>query len=115
MYDSIPALVERMVADLGRLPDGDARRFFHATYLRTTRAVAEEIDRGGLADGAWLGRWDIAFARPYLDVLDADLRGEPLPRPRRVALLPPRRQPHPPPPRHPLLRLAGHIHHALPP
>jgi len=31
-----------MVADLARLPAGDARRFFHGTYLRTTRAVAEE-------------------------------------------------------------------------
>src|SRR2546429_9479739 len=98
MYDSIPALVERMVADLGRLPDGDARRFFHATYLRTTRAVAEEIDRGGFADGAWLGRWDIAFARLYLDVLDAGLRGQPGPPPPRGALRPPRGQPDLPPP-----------------
>ncbi|OLB82573.1 MAG: hypothetical protein AUI14_00380 [Actinobacteria bacterium 13_2_20CM_2_71_6] len=114
MYDSIPALVERMVADLGRLPDGDARRFFHATYLRTTRAVAEEIDRGGFADGAWLERWDIAFARLYLDVLDADLRGEPVPRPWRVAFDAARDQPDLPPLRHVLLGMNAHINYDLP-
>src|SRR5207247_202491 len=46
-----------MEADLARLREsGDGRRHFHATYLRTTVAVGEEIDRGGFADGAWLER-----------------------------------------------------------
>jgi len=29
---------------------GDPRQYFHATYQRTTIAVAEELERGGFAD-----------------------------------------------------------------
>ena len=44
------ARIEDLLADMdaaqARLASaGDARRFFHATYTRTTRAVAEEIAR----------------------------------------------------------------------
>src|SRR5438132_9734399 len=114
MYESIPGLVERMVADLDRLPADDARRFFHSTYLRTTRAVAEEIDRGGFLDGAWLERWDIAFARLYLDALDADLRGDPVPAPWRIAFDVARDRPALPPLRHILLGMNAHINYDLP-
>lgn len=76
-------LIARMESDLAGLHD--ARRLFHATYLRTTRAVAERIDRGGFDDAAWVRRWDLAFARLYLDALDADRRGDPVPGPWRVA------------------------------
>src|SRR6185312_6719091 len=41
---------------------GDKRRYFHATYQRTTVAVAEELKRGGFADPDWVERWDVAFA-----------------------------------------------------
>src|SRR2546430_396362 len=114
MYESIPGLVERMVADLDRLPADDARRFFHRTYLRTTRAVAEEIDQGGFLDGAWLERWDIAFARLYLDALDADLRGDPVPAPWRIAFDVARDRPALPPLRHILLGMNAHINYDLP-
>ena len=44
---SMDALIERMEALLGPLQEtGDARRFFHATYLRTTRAVGAELAAG---------------------------------------------------------------------
>jgi hypothetical protein len=114
MYDSIPALVERMEADLATLPEGDARRFFHATYLRTTRAVAEEIGRGGFLDGPWLERWDVVFAELYLDALHADLRGEPIPQPWRIAFDTAAARPDLPPLRHVLLGMNAHINYDLP-
>src|SRR5829696_5012000 len=47
----IGALVRRMEGLLEPLEArGDPARFFLATYLRTTRAVAEELERGGFGD-----------------------------------------------------------------
>jgi hypothetical protein len=60
----------------------DHRRFFHATYLRTTCAVAAELEKAdGFADRDWVARWDVAFARFYLDALAAGERGDPVPHP----------------------------------
>jgi Family of unknown function (DUF5995) len=113
--DGIAGLLERMRADLATL-DGrrDARRFFHATYLRTTEAVGAEIDRGGFLDGDWLTRWDLVFAEFYVDALDADLRGEPVPAPWRVAFDAAREQPDLPPLRHVLFGINAHINYDLP-
>lgn len=113
--DGIAGLLERMRAHLATL-DGrqDARRFFHATYLRTTEAVGGEIDRGGFLDGDWLTRWDLAFAGFYVDALDADLRGEPVPAPWRVAFDAARDQPDLPPLRHVLFGINAHINYDLP-
>jgi Family of unknown function (DUF5995) len=53
----IGALLRRMEALLEPLEaSGDPGRFFLATYLRTTRAVAEEFDRGGFRDPEWVER-----------------------------------------------------------
>jgi hypothetical protein len=113
--ESIPALLARMTADLERLTAaGDARRFFHATYLRTTRAVADEIDRGGFADGAWVDRWDLAFAELYLDALDAGLRGDAVSAPWRIAFDYAAERPDLPPLRHVLLGINAHINYDLP-
>ncbi|HEU4423005.1 MAG TPA: DUF5995 family protein [Pilimelia sp.] len=115
MQESIAALVAWMEADLQRLrATSDRRRHFHATYLRTTRAVSDEIDRGGFADGAWLERWDVAFADLYLDALAADLRGEAVPRPWRIAFDTARDRPDIPPLRHVLLGMNAHINYDLP-
>jgi Family of unknown function (DUF5995) len=115
MGQTIGTLITRMEADLGELREaGDARRFFHATYLRTTRAVADEIVRGGFADAVWLERWDLAFADLYLDALVADLRGEPVPQPWRVAFDAARDRPDLPPVRHVLLGMNAHINYDLP-
>ncbi len=114
MYHDIPALVATMEADLARIPEGDGRRFFHSTYLRTTRAVAEEIERGGFEDVAWLERWDLAFARLYLDALGADLDGAPVPQPWRIAFDVARTRPQLPPLRHILLGMNAHINYDLP-
>src|SRR2546430_6354927 len=103
-----------MVAARDGFPDGAARRHFHSTYLRTTRAVGEEVDRGGFLDGPWLERWDIAFAELYLDAVDADLTGAAVPAPWRIALDTPPTRPPPPPPRPLPLGLNAHLNHDLP-
>src|SRR5205814_1707831 len=114
MDENHPAPVAEMEADPPTPPDRGARRYFHATYLRTTRAVAEEIDRGRFADGAWLERWDIVFAELYLDALHADLAGEPVSGPWRIAFDTAARQPRLPPLRHVLLGMNAHINYDLP-
>jgi hypothetical protein len=82
----IEALIERMTGQLAELrAAGDGRAAFHATYLRTTCAVARALAAGEFADGGWVERWDVAFADLYLDVLDAARRGQPVPRPWAVA------------------------------
>jgi Family of unknown function (DUF5995) len=114
-YQSIDTLVGRMREDLAELrARGSARRFFHATYLRTTQAVGAEIERGGFADGEWLTWWDIAFAELYLDALEADRLGAPVPGPWRVAFAAADERPHLPPLRHVLFGLNAHINYDLP-
>jgi hypothetical protein len=112
---TIDDLLARMRDDLAELEKaGDARRFFHATYLRTTQAVADEIRRGGFTDPAWLERWDLAFAELYVDALEADQRGEPIAGPWRAAFDAARDQPGLPPLQHVLFGLNAHINYDLP-
>ncbi|MGD0699484.1 MAG: DUF5995 family protein [Trebonia sp.] len=108
----IEELIDRMAALLEPMEAaGDKRRYFHATYLRTTIAVAGEISRGGFADVGWVERWDIVFADLYLDALAADMAGRTTPRPWAIAFgapagLPPLRQV--------LLGMNAHINYDLP-
>jgi hypothetical protein len=82
----IGALIDRMNGQLAELRTaGDRRAAFHATYTRTTEAVGAALADGFFADTVWVEQWDIAFAGLYLDALDADRRGEPVPRPWAVA------------------------------
>jgi hypothetical protein len=83
----IDALIERMKELLEPMEAaGDPKRIFHATYLRTTIAVAEEIKRpGGFADPEWTERWDVAFADLYLEALEQVRAGEQTSRPWAVA------------------------------
>ena len=115
-FGSLEALVARMEALLAPLQDrGDARRFFHATYLRTTRAVGAELVRGGFLDPAWVERWDVAFAGLYLDALEADQRGEAPSGPWQVAFAAAdERASTLPPLRHVLLGMNAHINYDLP-
>ena len=112
---SMDALIERMEALLGPLEEaGDARRFFHATYLRTTRAVRDALRAGRFADPEWVERWDIAFADLYLDALRADSDGGVVSRPWAIAFRAAREQPSAPALRHVLLGLNAHINYDLP-
>lgn len=90
---------------------GDQRRYFHATYQRTTIAVAEELNRGTFADTDWVERWDIVFADLYLDALEADMAGQRPPRPWAIAFGAPAGLP---PLRHVLLGMNAHINYDLP-
>jgi hypothetical protein len=112
-HERIEDLLADMEADQARLA-GDPRRFFHATYTRTTRAVAEEIARRGFADNDWVHRWDLEFADFYLAALAADRAGAPVPGPWRVAFDTARNQPDMPPVRHVLYGMNAHINYDLP-
>jgi Family of unknown function (DUF5995) len=108
----IEELIARMAALLEPLEAaGDKRRYFHATYLRTTIAVAAEIGCGGFADAEWVERWDVVFADLYLDALEGDLAGRTPPRPWEIAFCTPAGLP---PLRHVLLGLNAHINYDLP-
>jgi hypothetical protein len=108
----IEELIARMAALLEPLESaGDKRRYFHATYQRTTIAVAEEIKRDGFADPGWVEEWDVAFAGLYLDALEADLAGRAPSRPWAIAFGAPAGLP---PLRHVLLGMNAHINYDLP-
>jgi hypothetical protein len=114
-YASIEDLLARMRDDLAQLSAaGDARRFFHATYLRTTQAISDEIGRGGFVDDDWVRRWDLAFAELYVDALEADLKGGTASGPWRVAFDAAARRPDLAPLQHVLFGINAHINYDLP-
>jgi hypothetical protein len=107
------ALLRRMEGLLEPLEaSGDPGRFFLATYLRTTRAVAEELGRGGFRDPEWVERWDVAFADLYLDAVTDAQAGRRPPGPWAVAFSAGDRDSLPPL-RHVLLGMNAHINYDL--
>lgn len=107
-------MIEVMTAQLTPLRERrDPRRFFHATYLRTTEAVHAELSAGGFDDPAWVERWDVEFARFYLDALQADLSGGPVPGPWAAAFAAAGDRAVPPL-QHVLLGMNAHINYDLP-
>jgi hypothetical protein len=113
---TIDALISTMTARGEELSEaGDARLAFHATYLRTTRAVADALRAGTFDDAGWVEHWDVAFAELYLNALDASRRGAAVPRPWAVAFsaaADPERSL--PALRHVLLGMNAHINFDLP-
>jgi hypothetical protein len=108
----IEELIGRMAAQLESLrATGDQRRYFHATYQRTTIAVAEELKRGGFADPDWVERWDVVFADLYLDALEVALAGREPARPWAIAF---GARADLPVLRHVLLGMNAHINYDLP-
>lgn len=108
----IEELIEEMAVLLESLrATGDQRQYFHATYQRTTIAVAAQLRRGGFLDADWVRRWDVAFADLYLDALRTALAGGRPTRPWDVAFSAP---PQLPPLRHVLLGMNAHINYDLP-
>jgi hypothetical protein len=81
--------------------------------LRTTEAVRAELSAGGFDDPAWVERWDVAFARFYLDALQADLSGGSVPGPWEVAFAA-ADDGAVPPLQHVLLGMNAHINYDLP-
>jgi len=114
MNDGSPVagVVARMRQRLDELPDEIAhRRIFLGTYLRTTQAVGDAIDRARFEDPAWVEDWDVKFAELYLRVHDADLGGDGVPRPWRLAFDAPRELPGL---AHVLLGINAHVNYDLP-
>jgi hypothetical protein len=108
----VDALAGRMDDLLAALA-GDPARFFLGTYLRTTRAVAEAVGRGGFEDAAWVSGWVVDFADRYLAALRAFQAGDDdVPRPWQLAF---GAQPGLPPEAHVLLGMNAHINYDLPP
>jgi uncharacterized protein DUF5995 len=111
----IDEVVSRMKSVAGELAAADdARLAFHATYLRTTEAVAQALRAGAFGDPDWVERWDVAFAELYLDALEASRTGGPVPRPWEVAFGTAATKPKFPPLRHILLGMNAHINYDLP-
>lgn len=110
----IRRVIGRMEALLAPLEEsGDPKRHFLGTYLRTTRAVADELATGDFLDTAWVERWDVVFADLYLDALGDWNRGEAPAEPWRVAFAA-ARDPDLPVLRHVLLGMNAHINYDLP-
>ena len=85
-HEGIAHVLDGMSARLAALPaERSSWRAFLATYRRTTVAVGEAVAAARFEDPGWVDRWDVAFARLYLDAHDAALDGRPVPRPWRLA------------------------------
>jgi hypothetical protein len=110
----IGAVIDRFERLLDSLDAGDARRFFLATYLRTTVAIDDAVRAGSFGDPTWVGAWDDAFAGLYLDAIEADQRGDAPSAPWQVAFGAARDQSDLPPLRHVLLGINAHINFDLP-
>jgi hypothetical protein len=111
VFPALDALVARMESGLAQLEEQqDPRRFFHETYLRTTRGVGAELRRGGFADPGWVERWDVDFAGFYVDALEASMHGGHVPGPWAAAF----GAQAVPPLRHVLLGMNAHINYDLP-
>lgn len=111
-FPALGALIRRMEAAGAAVRERrDPRRFFHATYLHTTRAVEAELTEGGFLDAAWVERLGVAFAALYLDALEASLQGRGVPGPWTAAFAAGDTVT---PLRHVLLGMNAHINYDLP-
>jgi hypothetical protein len=114
MSAAVTSVVDELQQRLGTLPPGAAhRRWFLATYARTTAAVGTAIDHGSFEDPGWVEQWDVVFARYYLRAHDAalDPTGAPVPRPWAAAFAAPAELPAL---RHVLLGINAHVNFDLP-
>jgi hypothetical protein len=109
----IAALVAGMQGRLDRIPARlSHQRAFLSTYLRTTQAMGEAIERTSFEDPEWVERWDVVFADLYLTALDTELDGGGrVPRPWRLAFA---ASPRLHPLRHVLLGINAHVNYDLP-
>lgn len=113
-YRSLADLIAAMESiEVDLVAAGDPRRYFHSTYLRTTKAVRDEFARGGFADRDWVERWDIAFAGLYLDAFEGFASTGRAAAPWQVAFTRAADESLPPL-RHVLLGMNAHINYDLP-
>lgn len=108
----VAGVLTGMQARLDALPaTRSPRRVFLSTYQRTTAAVGRALEQARFEDPEWVDRWDVAFARLYLDAHDADVAGTSVPRPWRQAFDAPVDLPDL---LHVLLGINAHINYDLP-
>jgi len=98
---------ERLIAT------NDERQYFHGAYLRSTKAVMQDVAAGRFQDSGWAERWGLAFAQLYMDAFAAWESGGETPGPWQVAFVA-SRNPTIPPVRHALLGINAHINYDLP-
>ena len=73
---TVASVLTTMQARLETLPQRrQTQRAFLETYRRTTAAVGDAIARARSRTPGWVEAWDVAFARLYLDALDAHVAG----------------------------------------
>ncbi len=112
MAEAVDSVVREMRSRLdGLTGHREHLRTFLGTYERTTLAVGKAVDDGYFEDPAWVERWDIAFARLYVDALDRHLVGGSPARPWQLAFDAPS---HLAPLRHVLLGINAHVNYDLP-
>jgi hypothetical protein len=108
--DDVVDALQRRLEDLP--PELAHRRVFIETYQRTTQAVGAAVGAAYFEDPEWVTRWDVAFADLFLVAHDADLAGDQVPRPWRLAFS---ADPKLPVLTHLLLGMNAHINYDLPP
>ncbi len=112
--ETIEAVVAQLQQRIDSLPhDLRHRRIFVETYQRTTQAVGTAIADARFEDPDWVERWDVVFARLYLDAHDAHEAGRTadVPRPWRLAFA---ADPGLPALVHVLLGINAHVNYDLP-
>jgi hypothetical protein len=108
----VAEVATRLQSRLDALPvELGHRRIFLGTYLRTTKAVGDAIERAGFEDPDWVDVWDVKFAELYIDAHDLDLAGDAVARPWRLAFDAPAELP---PMLHVLLGINAHVNYDLP-
>jgi hypothetical protein len=112
--DSLITRMEELLVQLQASADMEGSALFLATYLRTTRAVAADLQAGAFIDPTWTEQWDIAFASLYLDALEEWTSRGSAPEPWRIAFSAGRGEERLPPLRHVLLGMNAHINYDLP-
>jgi hypothetical protein len=112
--DGLIARMEELLRRLEASPDTLGGAFFLATYLSTTKAVADDLAAGAFVDTAWTEAWDIAFANLYLDAVEQWTSSGTAPEPWRVAFAAAQEGERLPPLRHVLLGMNAHINYDLP-
>ena len=73
--NSIPDVLNTMLAIDKTCVDGDGLKWFNWLYMRVTSAVEALVNGGSFANPAWLADLDVQFARLYFAALEGFLSG----------------------------------------
>jgi hypothetical protein len=75
-FETVEGTLERLETLEARLRErGDRRAVFLTVYVRMTRAIRANVERGRFADPAWMRRYTVAFADYYREAFLAFERG----------------------------------------